>query len=117
MTPEEKPQLLTQPELEHINDLLEQSPDTHGPVLGDPATESDLLEQRITQIDTLLDRFVRLLEIFEKLTQKIHVAFMESRIWEQLEEYRQNAGKKKRKSGGRNPSGFDVQRKPRKPEE
>jgi len=70
-------------------------------------TESDLL-------DTRLDRFVRLLDIFEKLIHKIRTAFLESRIWEELEEYRQNDGKRKRKSGGRNTGGFDVQRKSRK---
>ena len=109
MTAKEKFQLLTQQERDHINELIEQSPCTHGPVLGGPVTEGDLFEQRIFQIDTRLDRFVRLLEIFEKLTQKIHVAFMESRIWEELEEYRKNDGKKKRKSGGSNTGGFDVQ--------
>ena len=99
MTAKEKFQLLNQRELDHINELIEQSPCTHGPVLRDPVTECDLFEQRIFQIDTRLDRFVRLLDIFEKLTQKIRVAFMESRIWEELEEYRKDAGKKKRQSG------------------
>ena len=70
--------------------------------------ETDLLRD-------LIKHFVGLLDIFEKLIHKIRTAYMESRIWEQVEEYRQNDGKKKHRSE-RTP-GFDVERKPRRPAE
>ena len=60
----------------------------------------------------LLEQFVKLLEAFEKLIHKIRTAYMESRIWEQLEEYRQNDGKKKHRS--ERTTGFDVKRQPRR---
>ena len=55
-------------------------------MLGDPATESDLLEQKITQIDTRLDRFVRLLDILEKLLNRTSQKLLEQPIHEMLTE-------------------------------
>jgi len=66
--------------------------------------ENDLLRD-------LIEHFVGLLDIFEKLIHKIRTAYMESRIWEQVEEYRENDGRKKRRSKGA--PGFDVEREPR----
>ena len=63
----------------------------------------------------LIKHFVGLLDIFEKLIHKIRTSFMESPIWEQLEEYRKNDGKKKYRSKGT--TGFDAERKPRRPPE
>ena len=60
----------------------------------------------------LIKHFVGLLEAFEKLIHKIRTAYMESRIWEQVEEYRQTDGKKKHRS--KRTTGFDVERKPRR---
>ncbi len=60
----------------------------------------------------LLERFVKLLEAFEKLIHKIRTAYMESRVWEQVEEYRKNDGRKTHRSDRR--TGFDVERKPRR---
>ncbi len=70
--------------------------------------ENDLLRD-------LIAHFLGLLDIFEKLIHKIRTAYMESRIWEQVEEYRKNDGKKKHRS--KRTTGFDVERKPRKPPE
>ncbi len=67
--------------------------------------ENDLLRE-------LLERFVMLLEAFEKLIHKIRTAYMESRIWEQVEEYRENDGRKKHRSN--RTTGFDVERKLRR---
>ena len=63
----------------------------------------------------LVKHFVGLLDILEKLIHKIRTAYMESRIWEQVEEYRENDGKKKHRS--KRTPGFDVERKPRRPAE
>ena len=63
----------------------------------------------------LIKHFVGLLDVFEKLIHKIRAAYMESRIWEQVEEYRQNDGKKKHRS--KRTTGFDVERNPRRPAE
>ena len=63
----------------------------------------------------LIKHFVGLLDVLEKLIHKIRTAYMESRIWEELEAYRENDGKKKRQS--KRTTGFDVKRKPRRPAE
>jgi len=63
----------------------------------------------------LIKHFVGLLDVLEKLIHKIRTAYMESRIWEQVEEYRKNDGKKKHRSN--RTTGFDVERKPRRPPE
>jgi len=60
----------------------------------------------------LIKHFVGLLDIFEKLIHKIRTAYMESRIWEQVEEYRENDGRKKHRSN--RTTGFDVKRQPRR---
>ncbi len=73
------------------------------------------LENDVDLLEIAIDRFHELLAIFEKLIHKIRTAYMESRIWEQLEEYRNNDGKKKHRS--KRTSGFDVERKPRRPTE
>ncbi len=73
------------------------------------------LENDVDLLEIAIDRFHELLTIFEKLIHKIRTAYMESRIWEQVEEYRQNDGKKKHRS--KRTSGFDVERKPRRPTE
>ena len=70
--------------------------------------ENDLLRD-------LIKHFLGLLDILEKLIHKIRTAYMESRIWEELEELRKNDGKKKHRSKGT--TGFDVERKPRRPPE
>ena len=70
---------------------------------------------RLKRLEIAIDRFHKLLEFLAKLSQLIRTAFLESRIWEELEEYRKNDGKKKRQSG--RTTGFDVQRKSRKSEE
>ena len=67
--------------------------------------ENDLLRE-------LLERFVMLLEVFEKLIHKIRTAFMESRIWEELEEYRKNDSRRQPRS--KRTTGFDVERKLRR---
>ena len=59
----------------------------------------------------LIEHFLGLLDIFEKLIHKIRTAFMGSRIWEQYEEYRENDGGKKHQR--ESTTGFDVKRKPR----
>ena len=63
----------------------------------------------------LVKHFVGLLDIFEKLIHKIRTAYMESRFWEQVEEYRENDGRKKHQP--KSTTGFDVERKPRRPTE
>jgi len=50
-------------------------------------TESDILKDRI-------DKFIGFLGIFEKLIHKIRTAFMEDRIWEELQEYQRNESNK-----------------------
>jgi len=81
------------------------------------AVEGELHQLKVENnlLRDLLEQFVRLLEAFEKLIHKIRTAYMESRIWEQLEEFRQNDGKKKHRS--KRTTGFDVERKPRRPAE
>ena len=71
------------------------------------------LENDVDLLEIAIDRFHELLAIFEKLIHKIRTAYMESRIWEQVEEYRENDGKKKHRS--KRTTGFDVERKPRRP--
>jgi len=73
------------------------------------------LENDVDLLEIAIDRFHELLTIFERLIHKIRTAYMESRIWEQVEEYRQNDGKKKHRS--KRTTGFDVERKPRRPTE
>jgi len=73
------------------------------------------LENDVDLLEIAIDRFHELLAIFEKLIHKIRTAYMESRIWEQVEEYRKNDGRKKQRS--KRTDGFDVERKPRKPPE
>jgi len=73
------------------------------------------LENDVDLLEIAIDRFHELLAIFEKLIHKIRTAYMESRIWEQVEEYRENDGKKKHRS--KRTTGFDVERKPRRPAE
>ncbi len=68
------------------------------------------LENDVDLLEIAIDRFHDLLSIFEKLIHKIRTAYMESRIWEQVEEYRKNDGKKKHRSN--RTTGFDVERKP-----
>ncbi len=68
------------------------------------------LENDVDLLEIAIDRFHELLAIFEKLIHKIRTAYMESRIWEQLEEYRKNDGKKHQREST---TGFDVKRKPR----
>ena len=63
----------------------------------------------------LIKHFVGLLEVFEKLIHKIRTAYMESRIWEQVEEYRKNDGRKKHHR--ESTTGFDVEREPKRPPE
>jgi len=63
----------------------------------------------------LIKHLVELLDIFEKLIHKIRTAYMESKIWEELEELRKNDGRKKNRS--KRTTGFDVERKPRRPAE
>ena len=67
--------------------------------------ENDLLRD-------LMEHFVGLLDIFEKLIHKIRTAYMESRIWEQVEEYRKHDSRKQPRS--KRTSGFDVERKLRR---
>ena len=68
-------------------------------------TEIDLFKARI-------DLFVGFLADFETLIHRIKTAFFASRIWEELEEYRRNDGKKKNRS--KRTTGFDVERKLRR---
>ena len=70
------------------------------------------LENDVDLLEIAIDRFQELLAIFEKLIHKIRTAYMESRIWEQVEEYRKNDGRKKHRSYRR--TGFDVERKSRR---
>ena len=67
------------------------------------------LENDVDLLEIAIDRFHDLLSIFEKLTHKIRTSFMESRIWEELQEYKRNDGKKKHRSD--RTTGFDVERK------
>ncbi len=71
------------------------------------------LENDVDLLEIAIDRFHELLAIFEKLIHKIRTAYMESRIWEELEEYRKNESRKQPRSN--RTTGFDVERKPRKP--
>ncbi len=73
------------------------------------------LENDVDLLEIAIDRFHELLANFEELILKIRTAYMESRIWEELEELRRNDGKKKHRS--KRTTGFDVERKPRKPPE
>ena len=69
------------------------------------------LENDVDLLEIAIDRFHELLAIFEKLIHKIRTAYMESRIWEELEELRRNDGRKKHQR--ESTTGFDVERKPR----
>ena len=111
MTPEER-QLQ-----EGILEMFQELSDRHDRSERECNLRLKRLENDIDLLEIAIDRFYELLEFLAKLSQLIRTAFLESRIWEELEEYRKNDGKRKRKSGGRNTGGFDVQRKPRKPEE
>ena len=73
------------------------------------------LENDVDLLEIAIDRFRELLAIFEKLIHKIRTAYMESRIWEELEELRKNDGKKKHRSN--RTTGFDVEREPKRPPE
>jgi len=73
------------------------------------------LENDVDLLEIAIDRFHELLAIFEKLIHKIRTAYMESRIWEELEELRRNDGRKKHQR--ESTTGFDVKRKPRRPAE
>jgi len=73
------------------------------------------LENDVDLLEIAIDRFHELLAIFEKLIHKIRTAYMESRIWEQVEEYRNNDGRKKHQR--ESTTGFDVKRKPKRPPE
>ncbi len=78
------------------------------------AVERELHQLKVENnlLRDLIKHFVGLLDILEKLIHKIRTAYMESRIWEQVEEYRQNDGKKKHRS--KRTTGFDVERKLRR---
>lgn len=81
------------------------------------AVERELHQLKVENnlLRDLIKHFVGLLDIFEKLIHKIRTAYMESRIWEQVEEYRQNDGRKKHQR--ESTTGFDVKRKPKRPPE
>lgn len=67
------------------------------------------LENDVDLFEIAIDRFHELLAIFEKLIHKIRTSFMESRIWEELQEYKKNDSKRKHQP--RRTTGFDVERK------
>ena len=73
------------------------------------------LENDVDLLEIAIDRFHELLAIFEKLIHKIRTAYMESRIWEQLEEHRKNESRKQPRSN--RTTGFDVERKSKRPPE
>jgi len=70
------------------------------------------LENDVDLLEIAIDRLHELLAIFEKLIHKIRTAYMESRIWEQVEEYRKNDSRKQHRS--KRTTGFDVERKLRR---
>ena len=67
------------------------------------------LENDVDLLEIAVDRFHELLAIFEKLIHRIKTAFLESRIWEELEELRRNDGRKNHQR--ESTAGFDVKRK------
>ena len=83
--------------------------------------EGRLIEFRLTRLENDIDlleiaisRFDELVTNLAQLSHLIRTAFLESRIWEELEEYRHDDGKKHRSN---RTTGFDVERKPKGPAE
>ncbi len=76
--------------IEEVRELREEQKSFKSSLRGLSRRFLLILQRFETEIDLLKDRmdwFVKLLGIFEKLTRKIRTAFMESRIWEEVEEY------------------------------
>ena len=71
------------------------------------------LEKDVDLSEIAIHRFHELLAIFEKLIHRMKTAFLESRIWEELEELRKNDGRKKHQR--KSTTGFDVERKSKRP--
>jgi len=109
MTAEEKQLLMNLVDtVKAISDRLDSFQNAVERELHQLKVENNLLRE-------LLERFVKLLEVLEKLIHKIRTAFMESRIWEELEECRENDGRKKHQR--ESTPGFDVEREPKRPPE
>ncbi|MDA2924122.1 hypothetical protein MYX65_05610 [Acidobacteria bacterium AH-259-L09] len=95
-----------------LNGRLESFESTYRKLVNRHILVLQSFETRSNLFDEQLDRFVRLLDIFEKLIERIKTAFMAYRLWEECEEYRKNVLKKKSKP--ESSVGFDVERKLRR---